>query len=574
MVVVLLAVAIFGAFLLVPRKTSSPVVVLDRSKMTLMSISMVSGSEGWAVGVTNTPGPQGVILHYHQGRWWQANAPAGTGALRSVFMLSSTDGWIVGDTGTIPHYTGGRWVQVNSPVTTDLSSVFMSSESEGWAAGDALLHYQQGTWTAVNAPAHGLLSSLYMLTPQLGWAVGNGGTILSYTSGHWQATTGPKISLNGLAMIVSNVGWAVGSGGGNLLSYQNGQWSVVPTPDPQAILSSIALAVPGVSEEGWAVGHNSGGTTGLLLHDQQGHWTEVPSPTPGLLLGVALVSPSEGWAVGSQGTMLHYLNGTWSSYTDTIPLETAHPTSATGDLSQVDLTSISMVTPDEGWAVGTALPYQETYYGGYRNQGQSGKPVILHYQQGRWMPDQLSADLLSHFGCSPSGTPCGMVLNSISMVSAQEGWATGAAIPPPNVIDAPTFGVLLHYTSGTWTLVNMQASYLGGIVMRSANDGWMIGSGIYHYDGHTWAPVNDPTLASVSPQAISAAPNGDIWISGIDYSVSPSDGFDGNAPAVLLHYDSTRWSKIDLHLANAGLSSLAFVSPDAGWAVGTLPNTD
>src|SRR5579885_1608541 len=145
--VVLLAVAIFGFFALAPRKASSPVIVLDRSKITLVSISMLSTSEGWAVGMTNGNTLQGIILHYHQGSWWQVDAPAGAGALRSVFMLSATDGWIVGDKGTILHYTGGRWVQVRSPVTTDLGSVFMSSTTDGWAAGDALLHYHNGAWT-------------------------------------------------------------------------------------------------------------------------------------------------------------------------------------------------------------------------------------------------------------------------------------------------------------------------------------------------------------------------------------------------------------------------------------------
>ena len=42
----------------------------------------------------------------------------------------------------------------------------------------------------------------------------------------------------------------------------------------------------------------------------------------------------------------------------------------------------------------------------------------------------------------------------------------------------------------------------------------------------------------------------------------------------MLHYDGQHWSKIDPHVANAQLSGFAFISPDEGWAVGTLPNTD
>ncbi len=587
LVVVLLAVAIFGFFALAPQKTSSPVIVLDRSKITLLSISMISTSEGWAVGTTNGNDPQGIILHYHQGRWWQVDNPYNTGELRSIFMLSASDGWVVGDKGTILHYTGGRWVQVKSPVTTALGSVFMSSTTDGWAAGEALLHYHNGTWTAVSAPGHGFIFSLYMLAPSLGWAVGSGGTILQYTGGHWQAAADPRIDLYSLSMIASNVGWAVGGSGGssgNLLYYQNGIWSVVQTPDPQATLSAIALAVPGVSEEGWAVGHNSVGTAGLLLHDHNGQWTEVPSPTPGFLLGIALISPSEGWAVGSQGTILHYLNGVWSSYTDAISEEMTQTLPATDDLSQVELTSISMISPDEGWAAGNMLPYQDTYYGGSRNQALSGSPVILHYQHGRWTPQPLP-DLSQMFHCGTGTFSCsGIALNSISMVSAQEGWAVGNTVPPANVTDIGGQGILLHYIGGKWVLVNIQAQYLRSLFMRSASDGWMIGVGlgfdgggpseVWHYDGNAWAPVSNPVLSSIAPFAVTGGANGDIWISGIDYSVSVGDGFDGNAPAALLHYDGTRWSKVDPHIANGRLYSFAFTSPDEGWAVGTLPNTN
>lgn len=112
-----------------------------------------------------------------------------------------------------------------------------------------------------------------------------------------------------------------------------------------------------------------------------------------------------------------------------------------------------------------------THYGGYRGQALSGEPVILHYQHGRWTPDQLPADLLSHFDCKTSAMSCGLVLNSISMVSAQEGWATGTVVPPPGYIDFPSFGVLLHYSGGKWALVPLETGYLGSIAMRSASDG-------------------------------------------------------------------------------------------------------
>ena len=37
----------------------------------------------------------------------------------------------------------------------------------------------------------------------------------------------------------------------------------------------------------------------------------MKSPTDKPLYGVAMVSASEGWAVGEEGTLLHYVNGAW-----------------------------------------------------------------------------------------------------------------------------------------------------------------------------------------------------------------------------------------------------------------------
>ncbi len=586
LVIVLLAATLFGVFTLAHRGTSSPPSILDRSKIALLSISMVSASEGWAVGTTNGTDVKGVILHYHQGRWWQVSNPYDTGELRSVDMLSATDGWIVGDKGTILRYQSDRWVKVKSPVSTALGSVSMLSPEEGWAMGQDILHYHNGVWSLVSGPQHGFIFSVEDSSLSGGWAVGGGGTVLQYTAGQWQAMSAPKIDLNSVAMIASNVGWAVGSGGcsGNLLHYQDGTWSVVENPAPQETLWSIAMASP---DEGWAVG-NTHSDTGLILHYSQGQWTEVPSPTKEFLLGVTLISPAEGWAVGSHGAILHYLNGVWSVYTTAIPLESTQPPAAGVDLTPYGLSSISMVSPDEGWAVGNTSPYYMIDASGTPISGNTAgvQPIILHYLHGRWTPQPLP-DFQHSTLCTTLAGPgacANIALSSISMVSAQEGWAVGSTVLPVNLIDTTPLGILLHYVGGRWTLVNLHVSSLGSLYMRSANDGWMIGhalgpdgdgpSEVWHYDGQSWGPISDPLVSRFFPYHIIGTANGELWVSAIDFSVPVGDGEDGNSPTVLLHYDGTRWSKVDPQIANGGLYGFAFVSPEEGWAVGTLLNTD
>jgi hypothetical protein len=261
------------------------------------------------------------------------------------------------------------------------------------------------------------------------------------------------------------------------------------------------------------------------------------------------------------------------------------PTPVILNLADFFLNSLSMVSPDEGWAVGNTSPY----YNSSNPPLQSGnyvQPIILHYAHGRWTPEPLpdfAHSALCLVLASP-GTCSNITLRSISMVSAQEGWAVGSTVPPINLADAGRLALLLHYHAGTWTVENLQAVYLTSLYMRSVNDGWMIGdlispdgggpSEVLHYDGHSWAPISDPVVSRVTPYSITGEANGELWVSGVDYSVSVGDGFDGNAPAVLLHYDGTRWSKVDPQIANGRLYGFAFVSPNEGWAVGELPNTN
>lgn len=70
--------------------------------------------------------------------------------------------------------------------------------------------------------------------------------------------------------------------------------------------SLYGLALVSASE-GWAVGSD-----GLIVHGHSGTWTQVASSTDQTLWSVVMVSPTEGWAVREQGTILHYHRGVWS----------------------------------------------------------------------------------------------------------------------------------------------------------------------------------------------------------------------------------------------------------------------
>jgi photosystem II stability/assembly factor-like uncharacterized protein len=268
----------------------------------LRSVSMVSASEGWAVGDWASPTGPAVILHYAGGLWSAVTSPT-TGFLFSVFMVSPSDGWAVGGTmssGTILHYTGGLWSAVTSPTVNGLLSVFMINAGEGWAVGASgtILHYTGGLWslyTASNPTTDGL-ASVFMVNAGEGWAVG-GGTILHYIGGLWSAVTSPTIGpLTSVFMVSATEGWAVGLFA-TILHYTGGSWSAVTSPTTYHLESVFMLS----ASDGWIVGQDR-----AILHYDGGSWSIVTNPSMSDFFSVFMVSADEGWAVGDFGAIIHY----------------------------------------------------------------------------------------------------------------------------------------------------------------------------------------------------------------------------------------------------------------------------
>jgi hypothetical protein len=140
-----------------------------------------------------------------------------------------------------------------------------------------------------------------------------------------------------------------------------------------------------------------------------------------------MVSATDGWMAGVAPDggntdkphhlfMLHFDGTSWQ------PVQLpAIPGGFSSDPIVSDITSIAMVSRDEGWAVGNIA---------------SGGSVTLHYTGGAWRLDPFAID-------EP--------LYSISMVSGDEGWAVGA-VRNLSGANAKATGVILHYLGGTWSV--------------------------------------------------------------------------------------------------------------------------
>jgi photosystem II stability/assembly factor-like uncharacterized protein len=96
-----------------------------------------------------------------------------------VAMRSATDGWAVGDSGTILHWDGSHWLSATSPTTATLSAVTLVPPNDGWAVGgvplipydsyDVILRWNGSAWQLFSQHDTTWLMSVNMISPADGW---------------------------------------------------------------------------------------------------------------------------------------------------------------------------------------------------------------------------------------------------------------------------------------------------------------------------------------------------------------------------------------------------------------------
>jgi hypothetical protein len=286
----------------------------------LGAVALASATEGWAVGGSS-------LWHLHDGQWTAAGPPTSSFgipepeiALNGIALSGPNQGWAVGGVSAQPsgfsvdgqlfHLDNGVWSEVPSPTQHPLRAVALASSSEGWAVGDhgTILHLARGVWSVATSPLPVDLQTIALVSPTEGWASGNsqalGTRLLHLHKGVWTAAPDtPLPIIESLALASATEGWAVGSGA--VLRLHNGVWRAVAIPSSLAWLWGVALVTPA---EGWAVGVGSptshAGCVLLHLVDGEAHVAACPIDSP--LLAVAFASPSDGWAVGADGARAHY----------------------------------------------------------------------------------------------------------------------------------------------------------------------------------------------------------------------------------------------------------------------------
>ncbi len=196
-----------------------------------------------------------------------------------------------------------------------------------------------------------------------------------------------------------------------------------------AYLNDIALRDP---ENGWAVG-----TNGAILHTNDGKtWSEQRSSTTNDLNSVSFVSYLNGWAVGAKGCIITTSDGgqTWLKQ-------------RSGETR--DLLDVLFIDRNNGWAVGSGGLILHTANGGRSWQRQT-----------------------SHIGTN---------LKAVSFVDDNFGWTVGDD------------GAILRTTDGgkTWNAIAITAGDFNDVHFVDSKYGWICGTTHYLLDGNVGYRTED-----------------------------------------------------------------------------------
>jgi len=186
-------------------------------------------------------------------------------------------------------------------------------------------------------------------------------------------------------------------------------------------------------------------------------WTQMPSGTTSALTAVWGTSGTNVYAVGYDGTLLHYDGAAWTRQT----------------LGDAFTTHLAV------W--GSSATSVFVVGGGGR---------VFHWDGAAW---------------GEVGTPTQEDLNAVWGTSSSNVWAVG------------TNGAILHYDGLAWSAVTSPTTeHLRDVWGNSATDVWAVGNlqTILHYDGTSWKLVAGPAPAGVDYTAVTGLGTTATFIAG------------------------------------------------------------
>jgi hypothetical protein len=342
-------------------------------------------------------------------------------------------------------------------------------------------------------------------------------------------------ALRGEAALSATDIWAVGNytdASNNvytLIEQWNGtSWSVISSPNPTGGTNNELTAAAATSAtDVWAAGSYFDSTTNtnepLIEHWDGTSWSIVSSPNSGtpnnFLNGITAISTSDAWVVGSsqivnssntQPLLEHWNGSVWKIVTAPVPAQTVSNS----------FTAVAANTALNIWIVGNSM-----------TSSQATDTLTEHWNGSTW---KVVASP------NPGTGSLGSLLNSITVISSGNVWATGQFYASSSPTSSET--LVEHWSGSQWKVVSSpnSASGVSGNALFSMatvtkSNIWAVGA---YYDsqsnpqvlteqwnGKTWNIVSAPNPGTLENLALSVArvpTSSRVWLAGFTSSASGS----------------------------------------------------
>ncbi len=319
-------------------------------------------------------------------------------------------------------------------------------------------------------------------------------------------------------------------------------------------------------QEAWAVGNKPSTSNFNYVHwnnPTEVAWTNasVASASAVNLNGISMLSYEDGWAVGANRTFSHWNGSTWTSQ-----LPAAIP--------NVTMNSVFCNASNDCHAVGI----------------RSGNaPVFARWNGASWSlltPSNPQKNDMNSIHCDASndcwavgtnqgntfynwngaswvgvvvGSLTGFTFNDVFCNTSTDCWAVGAN------------NTFARKNGATWTNANatekgtIPSARYNGIYCVSPSDCWAVGNSnsgadlFVHWNGTSWSRDDSTPTPVVNLQAVACANTNDCWAVG---AASSSKG-------TFFHWDGTSWTNFAVSgILNAQLNHLSVISPGSKpWSV-------
>lgn len=188
----------------------------------------IGPQETWTCGAM---AGNGVVDYWHWIDGWTATTVAPGITLRGIWMRTSQDGWVVGDTNTVYHWDGTTWTLTAMPAP--VQSLFaVHGLQSGWVyvVGNSskVVVYDPNTLTWTDCTVAGPVRhfrAVHVIDADTAWVCGLNGVVNWTTDGGatWGATTmAPAVDLNGIWVSADGQDIRITGSGGSLFYSSDG----------------------------------------------------------------------------------------------------------------------------------------------------------------------------------------------------------------------------------------------------------------------------------------------------------------------------------------------------------------